>query len=424
MSKNNIIDSLKNHQSLVESFFSLSILNGLNILLPLISLPYILRIVGAANYGAYSYVYVLVQYLLLITSYGFNYSATKQISQNRDNPEKVNNVYNSIIACRFMLLGISIVFFWLLSSLLLKTEVDKLMFLMGVGMVIGDILNPAWLFQGMEKMRYMTIVNIISKCVFTILIFVFIRRASDYMYIILFNSCGFLLSGLSSTFIAKKQFKIHFSFPNRKDIKYQFKEGLELFGSTIGINFYSNVNIFILKFFVNDSVLGIYSAAEKIIIGLKLLSSPISQSLFPHMGYKFMNQSPKDSLQQLKRAAKPFALILLVLSVLTFAFSEILIKLLGGKEYVEGNILIRIMSSTILLGGLNSLLGFSGLVNLNHQKDFLRGVFLAGITCITFLLIFVPQGGVQIAAWASVLSEAILFGVILFSFYNINIKNR
>lgn len=424
ISKNNIIGSLKNHQSIVESFFSLSILNGLNILLPLISLPYILRIVGAANYGAYSYVYILVQYMLLITSYGFNYSATKQISQNRDNQEKLNNIYNSIITCRFMLLGISIVLFWLLSPLLLKTEVDKIMFLMGIGMVIGDILNPSWLFQGMETMRYMTVVNIISKFIFTILIFVFIRRASDYIYIIAFNSCGFLLSGLSSTFIAKKQFKIHFSVPNRNDIKFQFKEGIELFVSTIGITFYANINVFILKFFVNDTILGIYSAAEKIIIGLKLLSSPISQSLFPHMGYIFMNQSPKNSLQQLKRVTKPFTLLLLILSALTFAFSEILIKLLGGKEYVEGNILIRIMSSTILLGGLNSLLGFSGLVNLNHQKDFLKGVFLAGITCIMFLLIFLPHGGVQIAAWASVLSESILLCVILSSFYKINLKNR
>ena len=88
----------------MESFFSLSILNGLTVLLPLITLPYILRVVGTSNYGVYSYVYVIIQYLLIINAYGFNYSATKQIAQNRENKEYINTIYNSVIACRLLLM--------------------------------------------------------------------------------------------------------------------------------------------------------------------------------------------------------------------------------------------------------------------------------------------------------------------------------
>ncbi len=411
---------LNSYKTLIESIFSLSILKSLNILLPLVTLPYLLRVVGAANYGVYSFIFVLIQYLLLITSYGFNYSATKQISLNRNNQGVVNKVFNSVFACRFILLLLGLIIFFLLSPILLRSKDEKSMFIMGLGIVIGDILNPVWLFQGTEKMRYMTIVNLFSKLVFTILIFVFIREASDYLEIILFNSLGSILSGVLSIFIARHQFKIHFQLPTWEEIKIQFREGFTLFCSTIGINLYDNSNIFILKFFVDDSLIGIYSAAEKIIKGLKLLGSPISQALFPHLGNNFKNKTNKESLLQLFKAGLLFSIFLLIISLGTFIFADLLIRIFGGTQYIEGIKIIRIMCITILLGGLNSLLGFSGLVNLNRQKDFMIGVFISGIFCIIFQIIFIPVGGIIIAAWASVLSEVILLTVILVSLYKIN----
>ena len=85
--------AMTKYKQLVANFFSLSILNGLNVLLPLVTLPYILNVVGKANYGAYSYVYVIVQYVILFSTYGFNFSATKQISQCIDDDESVLPVH-------------------------------------------------------------------------------------------------------------------------------------------------------------------------------------------------------------------------------------------------------------------------------------------------------------------------------------------
>jgi PST family polysaccharide transporter len=416
----NIKDKVKKNKVLIENILSLSMLNALNILLPLISLPYILRVVGTSNYGKYSYVYVLTQYLLLITMYGFNYSATKQISQNRDSVEEVSKIYNSITACRLLLFIIGVLAVFSLQSLILASDNEKYMFLLGIGMVLGDIFTPVWLFQGLEKMRFMTIVNFVSKSIFTLLIFFAIRHSEDYVYIMVLNSCGYIIAGLLSTIIAKRKFKIHFFVPNLKDVKFQFEEGFALFGSAVGINLYTNASVFILKFFVNDSLVGIYSAAEKTIRGLKLLSSPISQAFFPHLGYRFKSQPVKESLKQLRDISKPFTLILVTLSIITFLFSNTLMKIVGGKEFMEGGLLIQIMSSTVVLGGLNSLLGVSGLVNLNRQKDFLLGVFVAGITCVGFLLIFIPFGGIKAAAWATVVSEIVLLTVIFSSFYKLN----
>lgn len=419
-----ITDKIHNNKPLVESIFSLSVLNGLTVLLPLVTLPYILRVVGAANYGIYSYVYVLIQYLLLLNAYGFNFSATKQIAQHRDELDVVNKIYNAVIACRLILFVVGVVFFMALSPWLLETPTQKLMFVMGFGVVLGETFNPIWLFQGMEKMRYLTIVNVFSKLIFTILIFVLIRTADDYIYIILFNSCGFLLAGVLSLIIARKQFHISFALPTWADIKFQFKDGLPLFGSTVGINLYSNANVFILKFFVGDAALGVYSAAEKVMKGLQMLTSPISQALFPHLGHDFKDKPLLENLNRLKKVSWIYAAIVAFMAICGFCFADVLVTVICGKEFIDAVAIVRIMSIVVLVGGMNYLLGVVGLINLNCQTYFLRAVLIAGVASISFLLLTAHSMGIQAGAWAMSLSECVLFTLVMIKLVKLDKQNN
>lgn len=413
-----IKQKIRNNKQLIESFLSLSVLNGLNVLLPLITLPYTLRVIGTANYGIYSYVYVIIQYLLLITAFGFNYSATKQVSQFRNDFNAVNNIYKCIFICRSILLLIGIALCYILSPLLFDADKVKIqMFTMGIGMVIGDIFNPTWLFQGMEKMRYLTIVNFFAKLVFTVLIFVLIRDQDDFIYLILLNSLGYLVGGLLSTILAIKYFKVRLGIPNWSFVKFQFSEGLSVFGSAIGINLYKNTSIVILNFFTNDSTVGIFAAADKIIKGLQLLGSPISQALFPHLGYKFCHMTEKEAIYNLLKVSKPFVLLLSLFAFITFLFSNQLVDIICGSEYVEAAIVVKIMSPILILGGLNSLFGFSGLINLNYKKTFFLSVLITGILTVIFSIIFSCIWGVYGIAIVSTFSELfllILIGISLF----------
>ena len=146
-------EQVTNNRSIIESFLSLSILNGLNLLLPLVTLPYLLRVIGPEKYGIYSFVYVIIQYLLLLSSYGFNFSATKQVSQYRDNINEVSRIYIGVITARLLLTFIGLILFSLISFYVLKSKEEFNVFEMGVGIVLGDIFIPVWLFQGMEHQR-------------------------------------------------------------------------------------------------------------------------------------------------------------------------------------------------------------------------------------------------------------------------------
>jgi PST family polysaccharide transporter len=192
--------------------------------------------VGKANYGAYSYVYAIVQYVILFSTYGFNFSATKQISQSRDDVVAVTRIYNAVTACKGLIALVLSIGLLSMSRWVFKDSVGTWMFIYGLGMVVGDVFTPVWLFQGMEKMKFMTIVNASSKILFTILIFLLVRVRDDYQLLIFLNSCGYLLAGVLSLILVRRQFHLRLHLSTWKDIRLQLKEGSAVFGSTFGMN--------------------------------------------------------------------------------------------------------------------------------------------------------------------------------------------
>lgn len=390
------------------NFIYLSILNGLNILLPLITLPYILDVVGKANYGIYSYVYMVVQYVIIFSTYGFNFSATKQISECRDDRQKVNAIYNAVILSKLLIAFVLSVLLLLCSSIVFKDEYASYMFLLGLGMVVGDIFTPIWLFQGMEKMKYLTIVNASSKILFTILVFLAVKKSDDYVLLILLNSAGYVLAGILSIILASKQFGMRLGFARMKDVAFQLKEGGAVFGSTFGMYLYRNANVIILKQLAPNELVGLYSAAEKVIKGFQSLISPLAQALFPHLSLRFKGASEKDNLALLKKISLPFAAMVLFVSAMVYVFAPWISDLLCGVEFKDCIPLIRMMTLVILFGEVNYMIGLVGLVNMNRSRQFFRSVLITGVFSVAFLLVFAGKFGAFAAAASMSFSEMLL----------------
>ncbi len=411
---------LQNYKHLIENFLSLSVLNALNVLLPLVTLPYIISVVGMQGYGAYSYIYVIIQYIILFCTYGFNFSATKMISQCRDDKAAVSRIYSAVTASKALIAVALLAAMLPFSRWLLKDASGVLMLVYGLGMVAGDILTPVWLFQGMEKMKYMTIVNASSKILFTLLIFVLVRRSEDYELLILFNSLGYILAALLSQVLVRRQFGLRLGMPRMADVKEQLKEGSAVFGSTFGMNLYRNANVFILKQFAGDEVVGAYSAVEKVIKGFQSLISPAAQALFPHLSLRFKGQPVAQNVRLLRKIAVPFTAVVSVAAACVYLFAPLISDILCGKEFAACVPLIRIMTLVVLFGEINYLVGIVGLINMDGQHFFFRSVLVTGVFSVIFMLCLAPQYGAAAAAWAMSFSEILLFLLCLFSIYRIN----
>ena len=398
----------ESYHRVLESIMSLSLLNLLNMVLPLITLPYLIRVVGIANYGKYSIVYVMIQYVILIASYGFNFSATRLIAMNREDRNEIETIFNSVLLCKILLTVFPSILFLVFSWLVYDVDY-VIMLALGLGMAIGDIFNPVWLYQGMEKMRYMTIVNFISKLFFTVLIFILIRKKSDYLFITLYNSAGYLLAGAISLYIACHEFHLSLKFPNKESVIFQFKDGLYIFLSTVFMNLYRNSNTFILGLFVNESFVGMYAGAEKIVKAVQSSADPISNAFFPHLAESFKHHTLQANILQLFKLTKILFLFLLVLGSLCFFFAPLLNRMLLDANEEGSILLIKLMSPVIIVGGLNYVLGIVGLINLGEKRKFLQTVFVSGILSVTFLLCTVRYWGASSAALSMVLAEITIF---------------
>lgn len=399
---------VERHRSVVESFFSLSVLNGVVLLFPLLTLPYILRVVGPANYGIYGFIYILVQYALIVNNYGFDFSAVKQIAQHRDNMAYVNRVYNAVLACRLLLFLACLVFFMLLSLWLLPSSTQRWMLLSGMSLILGNTFTAVWFFQGMEKMRYLTFVNVLGKSVFLVLVFVLIRKPEHYVYLPLLDGMGYVIGGIASLLIAKRQFGIRLALPAWAEVKEQFRSGAAVFGSTLGMTLYRRANIFILNFFVGDAALGVYTAAEKIITGFRAVISPVSQALFPHLGHSFVGKTPKENLQILGRVVKYSLPLFAIVTMVVILCADWLVRLLCGPEFSEADTLLVIMSPVLFFGSLNYLLGIVGMVNMDMERAFFYSVVLVGVGNVLWMLLTAPSLGILAGAWGMLLSEVLL----------------
>ena len=401
-----MFNRLKNN-SLIENIFSLSILNGLNLILPLVTIPYLVATVGSAHYGIYSIVYSIVQYALLVSNYGFSYTSTKQIAQNRDDMEIVSWIFSSTFLAKIILSTVSILVCAGIVQLFFPNYM--LVYLLGLGIILGDVINPVWLFQGMENMKYLTISNGVAKILFTLLIFVFVRDSDDYIYIIFLNSIGFLIGGLVSLCVSKYVFHIKFRIVTLRDAWKQIQEGQVVFFSTVFTNLFNNSFVVILGLFVSEYSVGVYAAVDKIIKAAKILVDPISNALFPHVSRIFKENGIRENVIRLFHYGKVIGFLLLSITIALDVTASLVCNIFLKSIADESIMMIRLLSPVIVLGGLNYVFGVVGLINLGSQKTWLKNLFISSLTGISLLLFTVKSFDIMAAVIGTIAAELLLF---------------
>jgi PST family polysaccharide transporter len=381
---------LKPYKRLIQNFTSLSILQVANYLFPLIVLPYVVRVLGPAKYGLINFAAAFIAYFNLISDYGFSLSGTKEISIIRDDKEKLSKTFSTIITIKLLLSIFSFLIFILIVYFIPFFKNNWEVYVLSYGFVIGGVLFPSWFYQGMEQMKYITIIQVVIRSIVTVLIFILIKEENDYLLLVLLNSIAQIMIGIFGIVISLVKFNIKFRPPSFDEIKIQLKSGWNIFQSMIAINIYTTSNTFILGLFASETVVGYYAAADKIRLAFQGIQSVLSQTVFPYVN-SLVKESHEKFITFIKKLMKlEFALGFLI-SLILFVFSPQLTELLLGEKFAASGELLRIISALPLLISLSNVFGIQIMLPLGYDKLFNLVISLSALLHLIILLVLVPK---------------------------------
>lgn len=346
---------------LLSNFFSLSALQGINMILPLITLPYLVRVLGVENFGLINFALSIIMFFTIIVSFGFGLSATREISMNQENHQKVINIFSSVMIIQIILLILSFLILSILIFFIDRLNENTLLYYMSFGIVLGTVLFPTWFFQGMERMKYITYINVSFRVFFTALIFIFVKDEGDYIFVPILNSLSAILGGIYSLWLIYKLFDIKPIIPKLDIIKKQFIDSYHFFLSRVandGSRYYATA---IIGIYFGNIAVGYYSMVEKLFFAFMSLGGIVSQTIYPYM-------SRTKDIIFFKKIFLSIILLSIIILIPTMYFNKELLLLVFNVEDIMLSKLFIIVFSGSIFGIMSALVGYPLLAGFGYIK--------------------------------------------------------
>lgn len=385
------LENNKTAKTLFANFTYLSILEIIGLLLPLISYPYVIRTVGADNYGVVVFCQAIIAYVVIIINFGYNVSATRKISENRTNVLKIREIYSSIVYQKLLIFAICLV-----SGLfvLIFLKYDYSVILLGfIGLCIQEVFFPTWLFQGLERMKFITIITFVAKCSCLILIFLFVHDKKDYACIPVLYSIGGFFTSVLSVIILKKKFDIYFVKVSKYRMKEDFLESLPFFTSRLSAIVMERGNVLVIGTFFSYDMVAIYDLCAKIVSILKTPFSLVAQVIYP-------NVAKSKNMLLVKKSIKIVLLFGAFVCLFVYLFAPNIILLLSDTSMLGAVSILKIMVLYVPIVGISYLFGASVLVVKGYSREYNLSVVYSVLLYILMLLSFISFSKVNLYTMA------------------------
>ncbi|UCE23816.1 MAG: oligosaccharide flippase family protein [Candidatus Zixiibacteriota bacterium] len=386
---------------LLHNFFSLSILQAANYLLPLIILPYLVRVIGVEKLGLIVFAQAVISYFNILTDYGFHLSATRDIAAARADMDKVSVIFSSVMVIKSVLLVAGFGILLILVYLFDKFSADATVYLLTYGTVLGNYLYPIWFFQGIERMKYITVLSILGRVIYIILLLIFVHQENDYIIVPLLNSIGMVAAGILSMVIAIVKFKVKLQFPAIADMWDNFRRSSQFFLSRVAASADSSFNTVILGLFTSNEMVGYFAAAEKLFVAMRNAFMPLVQALYPYMA----NRSNVPLFRKVFYVSVAAAV---VLSVLMLLLSDVVIGLIFGAGFELSSKILRLFSLGVPFMMASILLGYPFLAALGHESYANYSVAIGSVTHLVLISALIPIISPFVVAAAMVFTQLLV----------------
>ena len=336
----NLIFMLNSHKKIVENYFFMTILQMLNSLFYIIIYPYLIRVLGPEEYGLFIYITSIVTYFIFLINFGFDFPATKAVANNKDDKEEISHIFSCIFTAKMYLQIIAFTLLFALIMIIPYFRKNWILILIVFTQTVSHFLLPLWYFQGLQKMKVVTIIQVIFKFLTLPLIFFFVKSADDLNIFAGINSVLLILGSIVSIIMVFRD-GIKIRLVNISTLKDWFRDAMPFFlSNSVGVIKEQGITILIGAFFGMRDV-ALYDLANKIVIIPRTLLMSINAAMFP----KVIIDAKKSTVRKIIK----YEFLIGILVVVGIAiFGKWIVLLLGGSSMSDSYMLAVILSISVI----------------------------------------------------------------------------
>lgn len=370
------------------NFIYSSILTISNFIFPFITFPYISRVLGVNNVGIYNWVGGIIQYFILFSMMGIAIVGIREVAKNKNNPVELSKTFSSLLMLTVVTTIIALVVLFVLIAFVPKFAEYRVMFYIGAANVFVNLFLVEWFFKGIENFKYITIRSIIVKSLYVISVFVFIRKADDYVTYYLLTVAAVVLNALFNWIYCRKF--VHFTFKNI-NLKPFIKPFMILGIYLLFNSMYSTFNVAYLGFVGGNKEVGYYTTATKLYGILLAFFSAFTGVMLPRISALVAENNFPEINRLIGKSFDILYTFCFPMIIFFMFFAPEIVRIIAGPGY-EGAILpMRIVLPLMLIIGTEEILIIQLLMPLNKDKSIFINSVIGAFVGVALAVVLVKN---------------------------------
>jgi PST family polysaccharide transporter len=387
---------------LVQNALSLYGVQIATYVIPLITIPYLARVLGVAGWGLVAIAQGFGSYVGILGEYGFGLSATREVARHREDREKLAFTLAGVLGAKLMLVAVSFPLALVAGRWVPVFRDHPALLWSGMFWALAQGFSVMWYFQGLERMRLVATLDISAKVLATVGVFFLVRRPEDGWRVLVLQGCGFLISAAVSLFLVYRE--VSFRMPSWAGSWEALRMGWSMFLFRSSVSLYTAGNAFILGIFVSPEFVGYYAGAEKISRAVLGILNPISQTLYPRLSH-LVSHSQFRAARLARISIGVMGGAGLAMGAVVFALAPVIVRMVLGAHFTPAVPVLRVLALLVPLVAIGTVLGIQWMLPLGMDSAFNKIILLAGVINLSLALVLAPAYTDMGMAWAVVIAE-------------------
>jgi polysaccharide transporter, PST family len=379
-------------RQLVKNFASIFTWQGMNYVFPLITLPYLARVLGAAHFGILGFVGSVAAYAVLLGDWGFALSATHAVAANKQDPHTLNRIIWDTFAAKALLGAISLIVLLLVIDALPRLRAYQALILFAWLQVPGNLITADWLLQGLERMGGFALASTLGRLAVVPALFVLVRSPADLPLAVLLQSATNVVAGVTSLVLAIRTGTIGRPTLSLVRTINAIRGGAYVFASQASISLYTNLNVIVVFALAGPLQGGLFVGADKLRRAVQGLVGPVTMVMYPRIS-AMMGTERTRAFLWVRRVLLIQAVLTLMLAAGTWVLAPLAVRLVLGPSFASAAEVLRIATPVLFLDGVNTILVMQLLLPLGLRREFLLATAVPGFLSLSYMPVLAAARG-------------------------------